>query len=141
MRTGHRIGTRDSPINNILKPATVSGKELHQSGHDLRSCTHVARDIQCMTHMDVIPDPHMMVSALAGRTSDDGGRKQVRAKRSQLQGAVTLKKTSEPSQTRQIVLIRQIGQELLVLYNDWGHYRFWTAVQEFLWLELTPRKE
>src|SRR5262245_20276731 len=66
MRTGHGIGTRDSPMDNILKPATVSGKELHQSAHDLRSYTHVASDIQCMTHMDVIPDPNMMVSALAG---------------------------------------------------------------------------
>jgi len=66
MRTGHGIGTLDSSMDDVLKPATMPGEELHQGGHDLRSCTHVARDIQCMTHMDVIPDPDMLVSAPAG---------------------------------------------------------------------------
>jgi hypothetical protein len=73
--------------------------------------------------MDIIPDPDMLVSALAGCASDDGSRKQVRAKRSELERAMTLKKTSELSQTRQIVTVRHVGQELLVLYNDWGHFK------------------
>jgi hypothetical protein len=73
--------------------------------------------------MDVIPDPDMLVSALAGCASDDGSRKQVRAKRSERERAMTLKKSSELFQTRRIVMVRHVGQELLVLHNDWGHFQ------------------
>jgi hypothetical protein len=66
MRAGHGIGALDSPLDDVLKPVTVPGKELHQGGHGLRSGTHATRDIQGVTDMDIVPDPDMLVSALAG---------------------------------------------------------------------------
>jgi len=99
----------------------VFRKELHQSGHRLSRCAHVTIDIQRMTHMDIVSNPNMLISALPRRPSDDGSRKEVRAERSELEGAMAFKETPEPSQARRIITIRHMGQKFLVLYNDRRH--------------------
>jgi hypothetical protein len=100
---------------------TMSRKELHQSGHRLSRCAHVAIDIQRMTHMDIVSSPNMLISALSRRLSDDRSRKEVRAERRELEGAMAFKETPEHSQARRIITIRHMGQKFLVLYNDRGH--------------------
>src|SRR5262249_26495086 len=113
VRAGHGIGTLHSSINDVFKPMPVSRKELHQSGHRMSRCEHIAVDKQRMTHMDIVSNPHMLISALLHRLSDDSSGKEVRAERSELERSMAFKKTPESSQTSQIITIRHMGQKLL----------------------------
>src|SRR5262245_65595783 len=122
VRAGHGTDTLQSSINDMFEPMQVSRKEPHQSGHRVSSCEHVAVDEQRMTHMDIVSNPHMLISALLHRPSDHGSGIEVRAERSELDRSMAFKKTPESSQASQIITIRHMREKFFVLDNDLRHY-------------------
>jgi hypothetical protein len=121
MRATHGIGTIHTALDDVMKSMTVVRKELHQRRHDLNRYTHVVGDIKRVAHVDVIPNPHMLVPAVDVGTRDDGRGKQVRAERSESEGTMIFEEPSQASQARQRIAVHHVRQELLVLYNDGGH--------------------
>jgi hypothetical protein len=108
MTARHGIDTIHATIDDVTKSTTVLCIELHQGGHDSRCCAPLVIDIKRMAHVDVIPDPHMLVPALDVGTRDGGGRKQVRAEWSEPEGAVIFEEPSQASQGRRIITVRQV---------------------------------